>query len=366
MIKESRMRILVVCYVNEAMGKMSYHEGWAANFPLHRLYDCTVLNLACTGFLKRLWNKIHGLNKDFDAVVFLHSVYANSNRIDKLWEAAFQGLDAPKVYFMANEYKHIKEKVELANRLGSKMLVSQTSNQDVLREYEKVFSGRVISFPHAGLDPSVFSPASSKESRLVDLGYIAASEPYYFGHQERKIISDYFIQHANELKLKTDINYNNESRRLNRKGFAAFLNQCKGQIGSEAGTDFFEIDGSKRAEVISYVEQHPDWDMESLDRLFFSRWTRLPCRMISGRILEAAGTKTVQVLFKGYYNGYFKPDIHYISLNKDFSNIDDVMRRFRDKTEVTRIVETAYELARSEMTYEKLLDRMYEEISKLS
>ena len=43
------------------------------------------------------------------------------------------------------------------------------------------------------------------------------------------------------------------------------------------------------------------------------------------------GTKTIQILIEGNYNGYFKPDIHYIPLKKDLSNFDEAIEKFNDQ-----------------------------------
>jgi hypothetical protein len=37
------------------------------------------------------------------------------------------------------------------------------------------------------------------------------------------------------------------------------------------------------------------------------------------------------------------PDVHYLALEKDFSNFDDVMARFRDPVERKRITDRAYD-----------------------
>ena len=50
-------------------------------------------------------------------------------------------------------------------------------------------------------------------------------------------------------------------------------------------------------------------------------------RTISPRHFEAAAFRICQVLFEGRYSGVLEPMVHYIPLKKDFSNIDEVIRR---------------------------------------
>ena len=93
--------------------------------------------------------------------------------------------------------------------------------------------------------------------------------------------------------------------------------------------------------------------------------TYLPARVISGRQAEAAGTKTVQILFEGIYNGYFEQDVHYLALRKDFANIDDVIARFRDDAVCREVAENAYRVAIEELTYTRLLGRFLEAVRPL-
>ena len=53
-------------------------------------------------------------------------------------------------------------------------------------------------------------------------------------------------------------------------------------------------------------------------------------KCISPRHFDAIGTKTCQIMFRGRFNDILKPDQHYISLNRDFSNYNDVLDRFKD------------------------------------
>lgn len=91
-------------------------------------------------------------------------------------------------------------------------------------------------------------------------------------------------------------------------------------MGTEAGGGYFELTDVTRTKVNRYVATHRSATMEEIQERFFADYEEpVPGWMISGRHVEAAGTKTVQILFDGYYNDYFQPDVHYIALKKDFS-----------------------------------------------
>jgi hypothetical protein len=105
------------------------------------------------------------------------------------------------------------------------------------------------------------------------------------------------------------------------------------------------------------MDAHPSAGWPELERLFFADYgPAIPMRIISGRQVEAAACKSVQVLFEGRYNGYFQPDVHFIALRKDFANIDEVVAKLRDDAFCRRLTDAAYEVVRAELTYERLVE----------
>ena len=85
-------------------------------------------------------------------------------------------------------------------------------------------------------------------------------------------------------------------------------------------------------------------------------------RCISSRHFDAIGTKTCQILFEGDYNYILKPDEHYIKLNKDFSNIDDVVRKFKDRSYRETITNESYNYILEGHTYKHRVKKFYNEI----
>ena len=174
------------------------------------------------------------------------------------------------------------------------------------------------------------------------------------------MIADYFETNAGKLRIITDISLDPKDR-FPREEYARFLNRCKGQISAEAGMDFFEITDETRRLVNQYTADNPEASFAAIDERFFSHSpNNFDGRSIAGRNVEAAGTKTVQILFEGRYDGYLNPDVHYIPLKKDFSNIDEVMTKFRDTDYVRRITENAYVVAVQELTFDKLIERFHD------
>lgn len=318
---------------------------------------------------RRLTAKIRGVMVArfawFDAIVILHSVFSNGCYLGGWLYDAVARAPQPKAYFIGNEYKLMPEKMRFCEELGVSLLVSQTDSPAVHALYQARLGCKVTWIPHSGLDPDLFKPCRLWSEREIDIGYRAAEASLYLGHDERRQIAHYFLAHGHRWNLRVDVSLKPEDR-LAGSDWAEFLNRCKGQMGTEAGGDFFELTDDTRRRVNAYVREHPDAGIEEIYPRFFEDYSKpVPIRIISGRNVEAAGTKTVQILFEGHYGGYFQPDVHYIPLKKDFSNIDDVIAKFRDAEHCRRLVENAYRVALSELTYDRLIDRFHTALSEL-
>jgi len=155
-------------------------------------------------------------------------------------------------------------------------------------------------------------------------------------------------------------------RRLAGADWARFLDCCKGQLGTEAGGDFFELTDRTRNAVNDHIAAHPDAGFAEIwDRFFKDYRDNVPIRILSGRNVEAAGTRTVQILLEGEYDGYLQPDEHYIPLKKNLANADEVVRKFFDDAYCERLTANAHDLVMSEFRYDRLVDRFAEMLTSV-
>ena len=200
------------------------------------------------------------------------------------------------------------------------------------------------------------------------------------------------------------------SQRFDRADWANFLNRCKGTVSSEAGSWYLERDDETVEAIRRYVAEQLagrglvirndsllrrlghklPWPVraglrhvlsrgpvrhestvneylpfnEVFERFFRDR-PRCPAygKCISSRHFDAIGTKTVQIMFPGRFNDILEADRHYIALAPDFSNIQDVMERFRDPTYRQAMADRAYDDVMAEHTYEKRIAALYDVIA---
>lgn len=360
-----RIRALLVYAAGADNATLSYQTGWPRHFMAHPAFTCTPVNLGEPGWSARVRRMLTLRRASIDAIVMLHSVFSNTPVMSRRMFEMIRDLPQPKAFFIGNEYKLMPEKMQFCEEIGVALLVTQSSHPAVHDTYRTRLGCAVVGLPNTGLDTQLFQPRTARGERPIDLGYRALPGVPYLGHREREDIAEYFLANAARLGLVVDISLDSR-KRFAEPEWAAFLNQCKGQLGTEAGGDVFELTDETRVAVNSYVAAHPGASLAEIRARFFAdRTTRIPMRILSGRNVEAAGTRTVQILFEGRYDDYFQPDVHYIPLKKDFSNVDEAIGKFRDCTYAERIAGNAYDLVTREFTYERLLTRFREALAPL-
>jgi hypothetical protein len=359
------LRALVLYARSADTETFSYQSGWPRALARDPRFQSQLVNVAAPGTASRLsaWWAIR--HARVDVVLMLHSIFSNALRLDGRLLDAVRALGAPNVFFIGNEYKLMPEKMAFADSLGIALLVSQSNSPAVHRLYRDRLGCAVVGVPNTGVDLEIFRPVSDPDARPIDLGYRADDSPAYLGHNERRRMAEYFQQHAAELGLRVDVSLN-PADRLNERDWAAFLNRCRGQLGTEAGGDYFSLDDEYRRTVNAFVAEHPNARFDEIHERFFRGVTAaVPLRIISGRNIEAAATRTVQLLFDGEYDGYFHPDEHYIPLRKDLSNVPEAIEKFRDRGFAARISDNAFRLATTAFTYDALVGRVRDAVGPL-
>lgn len=338
----------------EDYSSLSYVSDWLDAFRSTPRLDVDLCNLNDLIDFPRQLRRI----ADYDLTIVLHS--AAGDNLHPLLRAAsgLQRRSGPLVVFFGNEYNLMPDKIGFARDVGAEFIASQLPIDSAMWLYAGCPAAVVVPAP-PGLNPAVFAPASGE--RPVDIGFRGAlyAHPFALGDEERTALLRFFQEQAQSFGLVSDIQFVRHSG----PDWSAFLNRCKGTIGAESGTHYLERDDSTRDQVIDYVQQHPDADFAEVAQRFFANYAEpISGKAISSRHFEAMGTRTCQILLEGSYNGILRPDVHYICLRKDYSNLEDVVRRFRDADYRLGMVDRAHDYALTEHTYAHRVDRVLDEM----
>jgi hypothetical protein len=335
------IRVLLLFAQDKSWATLSY----AASLP-GAIARCADFEVSAVNLARRsLWDDLSiavkaGLRR-IDAIFVMHSVFSNASYMSERLADRIASLRRPVLYFVGNEYKSMPEKMALAERLGTALLVSQIASPDVLRLYADRLKCRTIFVPNAVADPAAFPPGPLLTERPLDIGYRAFDGVKYLGHDDRRRIAELIEPPAVAKGLACDISLDPE-RRLGGADWIRFLHDCKFQLGVEAGTDYFELDDHSRLKGNSLEAARPEIDFAEYRRVVFGDYpARVSGRTITSRHLECATTRTPMIMFPGAYCGAFEAGRHYISLARDASNLNSVFDQLRDAPHCAAIAAAA-------------------------
>lgn len=163
-----------------------------------------------------------------------------------------------------------------------------------------------------------------------------------------------------------------EDSRIYGPAWREFLRSCHVTLGSESGSNVFDFDDSLRrrfdeiGKALGYMPRYSEFISEIGDRE-----NAIEMGQVSPRIFEYAEAFTPMILFRGRYSDTIVPDEHYIMLEKDFSNIDDVLRRVEDLPGLEAMADRAYDrlIGSGRYSYKVFVDRLadiiFEELPRL-
>jgi hypothetical protein len=272
----------------------------------------------------------------FDIILFHHSLtnFWHEHRfyktLDILKTVNFDG--AKKAAFFQDEYHHTDWRCEFINTLSIDYVFSvapETEWNNIYNKvnFENVRFHRVLT---GYLDETTIKEVAlleNKTTKKTDIFFRTLWIKTYrigrFGMYKYHLVN-IFKEKAKNTSLIVDLETGNNS--ILGKKWYKFLLSSKYTIGCESGASLLDRDGIITEKINKYLFQHPEASFEETETNCFPNLDgNLNLKAIGPRHLEACMTKTCQVLMEGEYNGILKPDIHYIELKSDFSNIDQVI-----------------------------------------
>src|SRR5262249_11102931 len=156
-------------------------------------------------------------------------------------------------------------------------------------------------------------------------------------------IAQKFLERAPGTGLRCDIGWR-ESDRIYGKSWFEWISSCRATLGTESGATITDFDGSLQRRVEAHMLQHPEDDFWLVHRELLAPFEgNVRMNVVSPRVFEATALRTALVLFPGEYSGVLERDRHYIPLEKDFSNFNDVVERLRDLNHLRELTDRAYE-----------------------
>lgn len=255
----------------------------------------------------------------------------------------FKGI---KIAMPQDEYVHSGALCRFFKAAGIDVIYTLCPQEahDVLYPREKTGVGEIVK-THPGFVDEKTAKINTNGDRPIAIGYRARKLPYWLGShaQLKNTLAEQFQSVSSRYpNVKMDISTRDEDVFLGDEWFQ-FLLRCRTMLGCLGGASLHDPEGHLKKAVDSYVEQNPRASFEEVEQAcFLGKDGNLPYNCLGPRHFECTMAKTCQILVEGDYFGVFQPDLHYIPLKRDFSNIDEVIEKAQDEELCRTIAERAY------------------------
>jgi hypothetical protein len=280
----------------------------------------------------------------FDGLVIHYNlVMADSGYVSPLarWRIAqFRGV---KGAFIQDEYRFVDQTVSVMRMLGIQVLFTIVPEDRVHLIYPSAALPRMrrivtmlTGYVPDGLLQRAMVPWAD---RRIDVGYRARRLPVWLGRlaEEKWKIAERFAADAPAWGLSVDVSCREEDR-LYGEAWIDFIGHSRAMLGVESGASVVDFDGSLEASIRAWRVQHPDTTDDELHARFLSAAEgNVRMNIISPRCFEAAALGTLMVLYPGAYSGILEAWRHYVPLEKDHSNMAEVVAAIRDRDAWERI-----------------------------
>lgn len=283
--------------------------------------------------------------------------------------AAFSGV---KFLFLQDEYQRVNQVQEYLATLDFNLLFTLVNQQTLAKAYPdpRLSTLKKVTVLTGYASKAMKNyPAPPIAERTIDVSYRARRCDYWLGSlaYEKQFIATEFITRTQGEQLRLDISLE-EAYRLYGKHWLQLLSNSKAVLGTESGASIWDFDGHIEQRVNHYLRHHNNAVFSDVyEHALKPDDGEIMYNCISPRVFEAAATKTPMIMFPGDYSGVCKPDIHYIVLEKDFSNLKEVLERLKDNAFLQQLADRCFaELIAADCYAETVFTKLIEEeISQL-
>jgi glycosyltransferase involved in cell wall biosynthesis len=294
----------------------------------------------------------------FDIVVVHNSVAynpANVTSLDSLLTRKFVEFPGVKVLFKQDENHRFRETAKAIASMKFDIVLTCLPGRELPKIYPAALVGdnvRFVPMLTGYITPSLrarFPASGGTVERSIDIGYRGSIQPLEFGRlcYEKRQIGDEVKRRLEGRGFSIDISSRWEDR-FGGEAWFDFLTRCNCILGVESGASIFDLDGDLDRRVQGIVERlGPVREDTAYCESFLDALRDLEGNVVynqvSPRHFEAAACGALQIMYPGEYSGIFLAGRHYLSLARDFSDLDDVVEQARDPVFRRRIVECAFD-----------------------
>jgi len=316
---------------NDSFGKYSQNNIIYRDFKKYNwftlknisIYDCVIISWNCIGEISLCPN----------------------NNLKKLI-SILAGYLGTLIFFEQDEPLYNQARINLVNFLKPSIIyhVHGTAQEarDIIFKYNnckyiRSFTGYVEKYN--------FEVLPIKD-RKINVFYSGTPLEYAYGQLgQDKInigkISDYLERNNINNNLISVKGWFNRDSKNKTSNWIENLSNSKVTLATECGTNICPLDDLK-IKIKRIQRTNPNYTYKEAEKEFNLNRKDILSAQCAPKMFEAASLKTALVMFEGDYGDIFKPDIHFIELKKDFSNINDVLKKIKDDDFLQNMVDRTY------------------------
>jgi len=284
---------------------------------------------------------------EFDAVVIHYSLVLSDERhVAKHFREKLRRFRGLKVQFIQDEYRWVDRAAAASREIGLNLLFTAAPEPAAGQLYDARLPGVRRIHTLTGYVPENLEhvPRQPLGKRPIDVGYRGRDLPYWLGRlsQEKQWIAQEFLKRAPKHALSLDIGWR-EQDRIYGDRWVEFIGSCRATLGTESGASIADFDGGAERAVKAFMRTHRDASYREVHEAVLGPFEgNVTVNVISPRVFEAASLGTALIMFPGDYSGIVSAGEHYILLEKDFSNMDEVITKLKDDHFMNALTERAH------------------------
>ena len=315
-------------------------------------------------FLRPYVSLKNDYGKNFDVIIIHYSIcIIFRNYISFLLRKKIRNFKGLKIVIIQDEYRWINRIIKEMVYLNVDCIVSLLDKENINKVYNhpqlenKLMVSTLAGYVSNNWINRDVPKISERKKHII---YRGNNLPFWLGNgaHEKSVLSEKILENFDDIGLNLDVS-SNPGDRIYGKDWLDFMKSGKCVIGLEGGASIFDFDGSIEKKVRKFQSENPKATYEKIHREYLSRFEdKVYYRMITPRSFEAIAMKTVQVLYPGKYSGILEPWKHYLPINRDFSNLNEVISAIKNDDFLQKMANQAYsEIIESKNYSEEKLGR---------
>jgi len=263
--------------------------------------------------------------------------------------AALHAYRGVKIASVQDEYDFTNAVKRFFRQIGVDIILTNVPQEAVRTIYHETAFGHVrfetVQTAYLAdevlLDPEHLLPLAE---RPIALGYRGRVLPYRLGDVgwHKSEVGYQFQAACANRGLACDIACDEESRFIG-DAWIDFVRRCRVMLGTQSGANVFDFDGDLHRRLTAIHKGDPvNFSYAKVRDEVSAHAVDFDMGQVSARIFEAAASRTALALVRGSYSGVIEPDEHYVPIEPDYSNVDQVIDRILDLDAMQAMADRTY------------------------